>query len=117
MSRLESDLFNYKSKYEKDGILINKLGITDPKELEKAERMITGRKVSKLYIEPGKQTFDPQHYLSIHKYLFEDIYPFAGEIRSEVITKSFSFCLPQNIYNELKKTLEVANSRDRKSVV
>ena len=28
-----------------------------------------------------------KHYLSIHRYLFEDIYPFAGELRKEFTNK------------------------------
>ena len=119
MSRLESDLFNYNSKYEKNDVLINKLNITDFSELEKAERMITTRKLAKLYLNPGNQTFDVKHYLSIHKYLFEDIYDFAGEIRNESITKPIPFhedehipfCLPQFIYSELKRVLEESNAK------
>lgn len=119
MSRLESDLFNYNSKYEKNDVLINKLNITDFHELEKAERMITTRKLAKLYLNPGNQTFDVKHYLSIHKYLFEDIYDFAGEIRNESITKPIPFhedehipfCLPQFIYSELKRVLEESNAK------
>lgn len=121
MSRLESDLFNYTSKYEKNDVLINKLNITDSSELEKVERMITTRKLAKLYLNPGKQTFDVKHYLSIHKYLFEDIYDFAGEIRSENITKPIPFhedehmpfCLPQYIYSELKRVLEESKEKIR----
>ena len=52
--------------------------------------------------------FDVQHYLNIHKFLFEDIYDFAGEIRSENIAKTIPFCLPNLIYSNLKNTLENA---------
>ena len=91
MSRLESNLLNYSSKYLKDGVLINNLGLTDEEMLNKAERMITSYKLAKLYLNPGPQTFDTNHYLSIHKFLFEDIYPFAGEIRNENISKRIRF--------------------------
>ena len=102
MSRLESDLLNYESKYEHNGVLDNKLGINNQNDLDKAERMITTRKLAKLYLKKVPSKLDVEHYIEIHKYLFEDIYPFAGEIRSESITKSFSFCLPQYIYPQLK---------------
>lgn len=108
MARVENELLNYQSKYEKDGVLINKLGITSPEELEKMEREITTFKLSKLYLNPGKQSFDINHYLAIHKYLFEDIYPFAGEIRNENIAKRTPFCLPQFIYPNLKYVLDEA---------
>ena len=111
MTRIESEVLNYKSRYEENGVLINKLGITDSKTLEKVERELTTFKLSKLYLNPGKQSFDINHYLSIHRYLFEDIYPFAGEIRSENIRKTTPFCLPQFIYQNLKCTLDDARYR------
>lgn len=111
MARIERDLLNYNSKYIKNGVLINKLGLEDAKLLDKAERMITSYKLAKLYLEPGNQTFDVNHYLSIHQFLFEDIYPFAGEIRDENITKGIPFCLPNFIYENLRETLKNANSK------
>ncbi len=105
MGRIDEAL-NYKSIYETNGVLTNKLGIKDEEELNKAERMITSFKLAKLCLNPGEQTFDIKHYLSIHKFLFEDIYPFAGEIRNEVISKRIPFCLPQYVEGELKKLLD-----------
>lgn len=110
MSRLESDLLNYESKYLKDGVLINKLDVLDEESLNKAERIITSYKLAKLYLNPGEQTFDVNHYLSIHKFLFEDIYDFAGAIRGENIAKRIPFCLPNYIYPELDKTLKNARN-------
>ena len=108
MSRLESDLLNYDSKYLKNGVLINKLDLEEEQALNKAERMITSYKLAKLYLNPGKQTFDVNHYLSIHKFLFEDIYSFAGKIRDENISKQIPFCLPNFIYSELDRVLKTA---------
>ena len=108
MTRL-NEVLNYKSIYEDKGVLKNKLGITNQLELDKAERKITAYKIANLYLIPRYKTFDVEHYLDIHKYLFEDIYEFAGEIRSESITKTISFCLPNLIYNNLKDTLDKAN--------
>ncbi len=108
MSRIEDDLLNYESKYEKNGVLVNKLGIDDANTLEKVERVATSYKLTKLFLENEKQDFDVNHYLSIHKYLFEDIYPFAGEIRNENIKKQIPFCLPNLIYPNLEETLRKA---------
>lgn len=101
-----NDILNYRSKYDTNGVLVNKLGLTNEEELNKAERMITSFKLTKLCLEPGEQTFDIEHYLRIHKFLFDEIYPFAGEIRSEVISKRLPFCLPQYIQGELKSALD-----------
>lgn len=100
------------SRYVKNGVLINLLGIEDSKELEQFERKITTFKLLKLFENPGKQTFDVNHYLSIHKYLFGDIYPFAGKLRDEAISKTVTFCLPDYIYSNLKETL----TRAKKSI-
>lgn len=101
------DILNYKSPYITGGVLINKLGISDEDQLNKAERMITSYKLAKLVLEPGEQTFDVDHMLRIHRFLFEDIYPFAGKIRTEVISKNIPFCLPQYVFGELSRTLEL----------
>ena len=110
MSRLRSDLLEYNSKYvDENGTLKNRLGITNQDDLDKADRMITTRKLAKLYLADIKPPFDEKKLYSIHKYLFQDIYDFAGEIRGENIYKSFSFCPPQNIHNMLRDTLNKAN--------
>ena len=44
----------------------------------------------------------------LHKYLFGDIYPFAGKLRDEAISKQVLFCLPDYIYKNLKETLDRA---------
>lgn len=107
----ERDSLNYKSKYtvdEDDKVLRNKLGIWDEDSLNEAERMITSYKLAKLYLDTGAQTFDEKHLKSIHKFLFEDIYPFAGEFRKENISKRITFCLVQFIEPELDRTLKNA---------
>jgi cell filamentation protein len=102
----------YKDKtIDDNGVLINKLGINDQVALEKVERIITTLKLKILYLDNKTGNFDVNHYLSIHKYLFEDIYPFAGEIRSEIIVKRIPFCLPNLIYSNLKEVLVTANNQ------
>ena len=44
--------------------------------------------------------FDIEHLKSIHKYLFEDIYPFAGRFRNENIAKDY-------FYNKRHQTVEI----------
>lgn len=72
-------------------ILDNKLNITDQIELAKAEEKISKQKAKQLFdsgdinkVEVG--TF--AGLASIHAYLFEDIYDFAGKIRDVNIAKS-----------------------------
>ncbi len=71
-------------------VLENKLGITDAAELAREEERISKKKALSLFetgmldkLEAG--TFPALQ--SIHKYLFEDIYDFAGELRTVNIAK------------------------------
>lgn len=71
-------------------VLENKLGITSAPELAEAEERISKKKAIELFengildkLEAGKF----ESLKSIHKYLFDDIYFFAGEIRTVNISK------------------------------
>lgn len=72
---------------------------------------MTSFKLTKMYTQTGAETFDTEHLLSIHKYLFEDIYEFAGTIRTENIAKSFTFCLVHLVPENLKSTLDKARKK------
>lgn len=73
--------------YEGTTCLINKLGITDENKLKEFEGAVTFAKASELELNPISDTFDVEHYKLIHKYLFEDIYEWAGEYRTVNISK------------------------------
>lgn len=115
MEDQKNNIIDYKSLYTIDGndgsTLKNKLGIIDQEELDTVERMMTSFKLAKLYTQTGAHTFDTEHLLSIHKYLFDDIYEFAGIIRNENIAKSITFCLVHLVPQNLKQTLEQAKKR------
>ena len=75
--------------------LENKLGITSSAELEREEERISKKKAMELFETGELDKLEPGRYSSlkaIHKFLFEDIYEFAGEIRTVNIAKgSFRF--------------------------
>lgn len=73
--------------YEGTACLINKLGITDDNKLKEFEGAVTFAKASELEQTPISNTFNVEHYKAIHKYLFEDIYEWAGEYRTAKISK------------------------------
>ena len=88
-------------------ILKNKLGIENQIELAKKEEKITKLKAKKLF-ETGKLNFIEvgtfKGLSKIHKYLFEDIYDFAGKIRTENISKSnFRFASAMYLKEALNK--------------
>lgn len=68
----------------------NKLGITNAAELAREEERISKKKAAELFekgilneLEPGRFTT----LQAIHRYLFEDIYDFAGQLRTVNIAK------------------------------
>lgn len=65
---------------QKSGVLLNKLGITDSELLRKAESDITIVRLKEI-LEENDFKYDYKYYLALHKKMFDDIYPFAGEIR------------------------------------
>lgn len=100
-------------------ILENKLGITDQAELAREEERISKKKAKDLFETGYLNTLEPGTFETlkkIHKYLFEDIYDFAGVLRNVNIAKgNFRFTplayleeaikniekMPQRAYNEI----------------
>ena len=70
--------------------LQNKLGLTDELELAREEERISKQKALELYDTGLLNTFPVGTFAGlamIHKYLFEDIYEFAGQMRIVNIAK------------------------------
>ena len=66
-------------------VLENKLGITESAELAKEEERISKKKALELFEKNLLNSFQAGKFESlskIHKYLFDEIYLFAGEIRN-----------------------------------
>mgnify|MGYP006053083453 CR=1 FL=1 len=73
--------------YKGTTCLINKFDIRDEKLLAETEADITFMKSVMLYNNPIEGCFDFEHYKAIHRFLFCDIYDWAGEIRTVNIAK------------------------------
>lgn len=70
--------------------LKNKLGITDAAELARVEEKISKEKALELFETHLLDTFEAGKFTSlasIHRYLFGEIYDFAGQVRRENIAK------------------------------
>lgn len=78
--------------YPHSNVLINKLGITDAQRLHVAEREITSLRLANAKINVISGHFDLNHLRKIHKYIFGDIYKWAGKIRQVNIAKGNMFC-------------------------
>ena len=92
----------------------NKLGITNPIEFAKEEERITKIKARKLFETKKLDTFEIGTFkglVQIHNYLFEDIYEFAGKIRTQNISKSnFRFVSVMYLKEALRKIDEMPQS-------
>ena len=96
--------------YKGTDVLINKLNITNDEDLFNAERELVSLRVSAFNDNPLKGNFDFKYLKDIHKYLFQDVYRWAGDIRNCNIAKQDLFCLCEyidsfanDIFNKLKK--------------
>ena len=73
--------------YPNSEVLVNKFDVKTWAELFKIENDITIYKLYMLREKGITGNFDVEHFISIHRFLFEDIYPFAGLYRNENIAK------------------------------
>lgn len=95
-------------------VLENKLGITDSAQLANEEERISKKKAAQMF-ETGYldklKAGSVESLVMIHKYLFEEIYEFAGEIREVNIAKgSFRFAPVMYLEEALKKIEKMPQS-------
>ena len=88
-------------------VLSNKLNITDQVELNKAEEKISKAKAKKLFDSGKIDTIKVGTFAGlkqIHKYLFADIYDFAGKMRDVNLSKgNFRFAPVMYLAQSLKQ--------------
>ena len=83
-----------KSKYcyPDSDVLINIPGFKKQEQLDAYERIVTTDRLRILGVKPLKGNFDLVDLCAIHQFIFKDVYPFAGKLRVEDISKgSFRF--------------------------
>ena len=91
-------------------VLKNNLGITSREQLKEVDYHIVRKKLAYLYLKPIKGNFDTEHLLNLHQFIFEDIYPFAGQFRTCSMQKSTMFCNPDEVPTVLKEVLDNMNA-------
>ncbi len=93
--------------YSDSEVLINIPDIRDQEILNAFEEEVT--RIRQMMIEEEATVtgrFSTSHLLNIHKYIFQDVYPFAGKFRTEDIHKGNTmFCKSEFIAESLKKLL------------
>jgi cell filamentation protein, protein adenylyltransferase len=97
MYRAEPDPYCYPATT----VLINRLGTTDQSILGAFEAEMTSQRAAEP-LPTGRLSYS--HYRSIHRHFFQDVYRWAGRIRTVRISKGSSeFCYPENIDREMRR--------------
>lgn len=104
------DAINSRYTYKNSSVLKNKLNITTEEKLKEYETKMVALKLASIDKADFKRTYDEEHLKAIHKYLFEDVYDFAGQYRLENITKdNFIFSQYQYIDENIKEVFKKTN--------
>jgi cell filamentation protein len=87
--------------YPGTSVLKNRLNLRDQTDLEAFEAEITAQRAAEP-LPAGRLSY--AHYQAIHRHLFQDVYAWAGTIRTVRISKGGSaFCYPENIDREMHR--------------
>ena len=97
--------------YENSDVLINLFDIRDGELLHEAEREISN--VNADTIEFSPPPYDLYYLRSIHRVLFQEIYSWAGELRTVDISKADTrFCTVRRIEKESEKIFDCLKQED-----
>jgi cell filamentation protein len=85
--------------YEGTSVLKNRLGLQTQGALTEFEHAISSQRAE----EPlPSGNLDQRHYCALHRHLYQDVYDWAGELRTVRTSKGGNmFCYPENIAAQL----------------
>jgi cell filamentation protein len=78
------------------GILKNLLGCRSEDELSIKERELSYLRQTELWLHPIEATFDLAHLQAIHRHLFQDVYSWAGRLRTIDISRDETLFAPHS---------------------
>ena len=90
----------FDAQADENGVLKNRLGIRDQSRLTEIAAEFAYIRVAELAIKPLPGKLDSTHLRDIHRYTFQDVYPWAGNFRTVRTSRSDSFGFPPPIYIE-----------------
>lgn len=95
--------------YPGTNVLRNLRDIRDDDELERFEADASSYRLRQLERKPLPGKFDSRHLQAIHRAIFQDIYPWAGQFRTVNIARpgQFYFAFAEQIVPTLHNTFEV----------
>ncbi|WP_235318385.1 Fic/DOC family protein [Planococcus sp. CAU13] len=90
--------------YPESDVLINHFSIMDDDKLKEVEKVYSLLRLSELNLKKPADPVDLAAFIEIHRTILQDVYPFAGELRKEMISKgSSSFAHPDHIETQLHR--------------
>jgi len=99
--------------YPGTDVLRNIPGIRNAEALITFETLNSGARMYELRLQPTGGNFDAAHLKAIHKYIFQDVYPWAGQFRTTLLGKAqFAggpvtyFTAPHLLEHEAQRILE-----------
>ena len=94
--------------YPDTGVLMNRFDIRDYDKLQEIERDYSHAKIALLAANPIKGTFNLKYLQKIHRFIFEDVYSWAGRIRGgQFFSKGETeFCRAPMIYTYADKMFD-----------
>ena len=109
--------------YPGGDIIFNNYGIKNYEKLKEQEATISFRNLVELQKKPINPNFNKYHLNEINKYLFEEIYPFAGKYRDVNMPERYGDFLeirgPQDIgryldeiFEKIEKELMVVSNKE-----
>lgn len=82
-----------------NGVLTNLLNLTSTADLNTAEAEFVPIRTIELWEQPVAGQFDLPHLQEIHRRLFQDIYPWAGQLRQVDIAKRDTYFMMHTLIN------------------
>ena len=83
---------------DRHGVLRNTKGLSDAARLEAFIARQSYMRVAELERSPLSGNFDIQHLRRIHQYIFQDVFPWAGNFREVTTARTNSFSFPPPVY-------------------
>lgn len=93
MKPIHDEQFN-----DQHSVLRNLLGIVDPDQLTAAVASLSYARLIELEARPVEGRFDAVHLRAIHRHIFQDVFPWAGEFRTVRTSRSDSFGFPPPLF-------------------
>lgn len=105
--------------YPETTVLRNRRDIRSQTDLSRFEADATARRIQQLEREPIRGALNVQHLQAIHRYIFQDVFPWAGEFRTVNIARPGQFyfafseqilpCL-SNLFDDLLRERHLADT-------